>query len=182
MTEERLKVLSDVQDHLEHDDIIYIKSKILETLLSDPDIIEMLDNQELIRQEAIPEDYYGVNIFSFLKIPDTQSTVKNYICFDVNDTEPAYYNNLMVTKQVIFRCASHEQSVFTKYGIDRQDILGYLVKDDFQWHNKCGYQMKKTYDGGRIAENGFYYRELHFQIVMPSGYIQKVKADASHRY
>lgn len=169
MTEERLNKITQMCDHVEIDDIIYAKEQILQVLYNDSDLLEVLDNKQLKDNNAIPEDYHNVCIFSFLKIPYIQSKVQNYICFDVNDIEPAYYNNVMMTKQVIFRCVSHEKSVDTEYGIDRQDLLGYLVKDNFQWSNKCGFQMKKTYDAGRIAENGYYYREIHFAMTQPTG-------------
>ena len=160
MTEERLNKITQMCDHVEIDDIIYAKEQILQVLYNDSDLLEVVTTSNCKST---------VCIFSFLKIPYIQSKVQNYICFDVNDIEPAYYNNVMMTKQVIFRCVSHEKSVDTEYGIDRQDLLGYLVKDNFQWSNKCGFQMKKTYDAGRIAENGYYYREIHFAMTQPTG-------------
>lgn len=169
MTSERLQAIQDMRNKIDRDDIIYIKQKILEIILDDKDILEILNNKELESVQALPEDYYNTNIFSYLKMPGTQSTVKNFICFDVNDIQPVYTNNIMMTKEVVFRCVSHENDVKTFYGIDRHDLLGYLVKDNFQWSNKCGFHMKKIYDGGRIAENGYYYRELHFQITNPTG-------------
>lgn len=170
MTSERLEVIKTLKEHEKcPDDVLLFKEKILKLLLNDLDIIETLHNVELENKQALPEDYHNVNIYSYLKIPDTQSTVKNYVCFDVNDIEENYYNNAMVTKQVIFRCVSHEKDVETIYGIDRQDLLGYLIKDNFQWNNQFGVQWKKNYDGGRIAENGYYYREIHFKVTNLNG-------------
>ena len=50
-------------------------------MYKDPDLLEVLHNKELEKINASPEDYRNINIFSYLKIPETQSIVKNFICF-----------------------------------------------------------------------------------------------------
>lgn len=149
-----------------YNDISLDKQKILDDLYKDPDIFEVLNNKELIDKCAPPEDYYLVNIFPFLKIPDTQSTVKNYICFDIDDTQDIERNNAFIIKQVLFRTACHEEDVKTPYGICRQDLLALLIKERFQWSNVLGLQLKLTYDSGKVAENGYYYRQIVFTQTM----------------
>lgn len=155
------------------DDIVLMKQMILKDLFSDPDIIETLHNTELEAREAPPEDYYNVNIFSFLKIPDTQSVVKNFICFEVNDLNETFYSTTFLEKGVMFRTVSHEDDYKTEYGIDRQDLLGMLIKDRYNWSNFMGMRLQKEYDSGKIAQNGYYYREIRFRVTSPNAMVQK---------
>ena len=70
MTQERIERLFSCRSEQGFDSISYDKRKILEDLYKDSDIIEILNNKELQAVNACPEDYYNVNIYSFLKIPD----------------------------------------------------------------------------------------------------------------
>lgn len=169
MKQERIDRLLSCRETEGYDSISYDKQIILEDIYKDPDIFEVLHNTELEAQNAVPEDYHNVNIYSYLKIPDSQSKVKNFICFEVNDLEISYSNKIMVTKQVIFRTVSHKDDVETIYGIDRQDLLAALIKERFQWSNILGTQLVKTYDSGKVAENGYYYRNMYFEQITPNG-------------
>lgn len=167
MTEERLKIIDNIHND-KYDDITYDKTVILKDLLSDTDLIEVLNNKELEKLDASPEDYHNVNIFSYLKIPKTQSVVKNYICFEVDDTEEIYGNNVMISKLVRFRTVCHEDDIETEYGIDRQDLLALIIKDRFNWSNILGMQLKKIYDEGKISENDYYYRDIWYKTITPN--------------
>lgn len=166
MTEDRLKLIQNIHKDHKIDEITYCKYAIQQKLFADPDLIELLHNKELLEQDAPPEDYKNVNIFSFMKIPDTQSTVKNFICFEVDDTEPSLQNNVIIKKIVRFRAISHQDDIETGYGIDRQDLIALVIKDIFNWSTLLNMQMKKIYDKGNVAENGYYYRDIHYVLEM----------------
>lgn len=144
MTQERLSIINKINEDLKYDDIAYDKHVILKKLYADKDIFEILHNTELEKINASPEDYHNVCIFSYLKIPKTQSQVKNFICFDVDDLEPSYTNNVNIQKVIKFRAISHEEDLETEYGIDRQDLLALIIKDIFNWSNCLGPQLKKS--------------------------------------
>jgi hypothetical protein len=182
MTEDRLKLIQAVTDlsqpELRRDKnidmIVLFKQLVLKDLYVDRDIIETLHNPALEAQGATPEDYRGVNIFSFLKIPDTQSTVKNFICFDVNFNGDYYRDNpAFLQGYIIFRTVAHEDDVNTEYGIDRQDLLGMLIKDRYTWSNYMGMTLQLEYDLPKIAENGYYYREIRFKLSSPNSVVQR---------
>lgn len=177
MTQERIERLFSCRKEEGFDSISYDKQIILEDLYKDPDIFEVLHNEKLVKLNAPPEDYHNVNIFSYLKIPDAQSTVKNFICFEVNDTESVKSNSIMINKQVIFRTISHKDDVETLYGIDRQDLLAALIKERFQWSNLLGTQLVKTYDSGKVAENGYYYRNMYFEQVAPNDVQNRISSN-----
>lgn len=181
MTDQRLELIRAITD-LDHpelreglnvDTIALFKQMILKDIYTDPDIIEVLHNTELEKLEAPPEDYCNVNIFSYLKIPDTQSVVKNFLCFDVHDLNEVYGTANYVERDIVFRCVSHEDDVKTEYGINRHDLLGMLIRDRFSWTNYMGMQFQKEYDAGKVAENGYYYREIKFITQAPNAMSQK---------
>ena len=183
MTEEREKLLRavtdlsgenpDIRRDKNVDDIVFFKQMILKDLCSDKDILEALHNIELEKSEALPEDYWNVNIFSYLKIPGSQSTVKNFICFDINDVDELYYSTTYLEKDVIFRTVSHQEDIVTDYGINRQDLLALLINDRYSWSNFLGMRLQKIYDAAKIAENNYYYREIKFKITSPNAMVQK---------
>lgn len=177
MTQERIERLFSCKSEQGFDSITYDKRKILEDLYKDSDIFELLNNKELQSMSACPEDYYNVNIYSFLKIPEAQSKVKNFICFEVNDTETVDSNDIMILKQVIFRTISHKDDVSTLWGIDRQDLLAALIKERFQWSNILGTQLVKRYDSGKVAENGYYYRNIYFEQIAPNDIQNRLKSN-----
>lgn len=165
MTEERIEcLLHPVPDGSYT--IVHAKEKIFKDLCKDPDIFELLDNPVLKEKKALPEDYYYVNIFPFLKIPDTQSKVKNFICYEIDDLEDVSSNETKLRRQIKFRVVSHEQAVQTPYGVPRQDLLAMLINERMQWSELLGARMKKVYDAGKVSENGYYYRNMYYEQIV----------------
>ena len=76
------------------DDIIEIKRKIKQILISDPDILEALHNTDLDLDS--PDEFLDNNIYGFIRIPQTQDTVRNFICFTVDDIEDHRYNSHLI--------------------------------------------------------------------------------------
>ena len=126
------------------DDIIEIKRRIKQKLIEDVDILEALHNPEIDLDS--PDEFLDKNIFGFIRIPTTQDTVRNFICFIVDDIEGHPTNTHMKIQQVQFTCICHLNDIKTKYGIDRHDLLGYLVRDNFNWTNEFGMQFNLVYN------------------------------------
>ena len=59
------------------DDIITIKRSIKQALIDDRDILEALHNEEIDLDS--PDEFLDKNIFGFIRIPQTQDVVKNFI-------------------------------------------------------------------------------------------------------
>lgn len=170
-----------------YSDIERYKYKIMKMLTSNSDILYTLHNEELGKNvqytynekgekiETLNGDAYrDVNIFNFLKIPDVQSTVKNFICFDVNDIEQPRYRDDLIIKNIIFRTISHEDDYITDWGIARQDLLAIIIQSVFDWSNVFGIHLEKVSDRGRIAENGYYYREFIYETTIPNNINNKI--------
>ena len=169
-----------------YDDNERYKYKIMKMLTENNDILWTLHNAELEAKFSHVKDengnivlngdaYRNVSIFNFLKIPDTQSKVRNYICFEVDDIEQPRYNDSLLVKHIIFRTVSHDEDYETDWGIARQDLLAMIVQSEFDWTNVFGPHLEKVMDKGRIAENGYYYREFIYETSVPNNIVNKNK-------
>lgn len=143
------------------DDIIEMKRLIKQKLISDPDILEALHNPDLDIES--PDEFLDNNIYGFIRIPQTQDTVRNFICFTVDDIEDHRYNSHMKIQQIQFNCICHLEDMKTDYGIDRHDLLGYLVRDMFNWSNDFGLQFKLVYNKESTIDSDYYCRTLKFE-------------------
>lgn len=171
-----------------YDDNERYKYRIMKMLTENQDILWTLHNKELEEKSytTIDEDeneiemlngdaYRDVSIFNFLKIPEIQSTVKNFICFEVNDVEQPRYNKDLIIKNIIFRTVSHDNDYITDWGIARQDLLALIIQSEFDWSNAFGLHIEKISDRGRVADNGYYYREFIYETTIPNNLVNKAK-------
>ena len=142
------------------DDIIEMKRLIKQKLIADTDILEALHNPQI---EDSPDEFLDTNIFGFIRIPQTQDTVRNFICFTVDDIEDHRFNTHMKVQQIQFNCICHLDDMKTEYGIDRHDLLGFLVRDVFNWSNDFGVQFKLVYNKESTIDSDYYCRTLKFE-------------------
>ena len=140
------------------DDIIMMKRKIKQLLISDEDILEALNNPDIDLDS--PDEFLDNNIFGFIRIPTTQDTVRNFICFTVDDIEEHRFNEVMKVQYLQFTTICHLNDMKTEYGIDRHDLLGYLIRDHFNWTNEFGLQFKLIYNKESTIDSDYYCRTL----------------------
>lgn len=143
-----------------NDDIISMKRRIKQKLIADMDILEALHNTDILDS---PDEFLDTNIFGFIRIPHTQDTVRNFICFTVDDIEGHQVNTHMKVQQIQFVCICHLDDIKTEYGMDRHDLLGYLVRDNFNWTNEFGMQFQLVYDKESTIDSDYYCRTLKFE-------------------
>ena len=144
-----------------NDDVIEMKRLIKQKLIADTDILEALHNTEIDIDS--PDEFLDNNIFGFIRIPHTQDTVRNFICFTVDDIEDHKFNSHMKVQQIQFVCICHLDDIKTEFGIDRHDLLGYLVRDVFNWSNDFGLQFKLAYNKESTIDGDYYCRTLKFE-------------------
>lgn len=159
------------------DDIIEIKRLIKNKLISDADILEALNNPDIDIDS--PDEFLDSNIYGFLRIPQTQDTVRNFICFTVDDIEDHRFNETMKTQYIQFNCICHLDDMKTKYGVDRHDLLGFLVRELFNWTNVFGLQFKLIYNKESTIDSDYYCRSLKFEAVKPN-MLNKARMDNPH--
>jgi hypothetical protein len=156
------------------DDIIEMKRLIKQKLIADADILEALHNPD--SDVESPDEFLDNNIYGFIRIPTTQDTVRNFICFTVDDIEDHRYNSHMKVQQIQFSCICHLEDMKTDYGIDRHDLLGYLVRDIFNFSNDFGLQFKLVYNKESTIDGDYYCRTLKFEAVKLNS-LNKAKMD-----
>ena len=160
--------------HKLDDDIIVMKRLIKEKLLSDPDILEALNNPDIDIEDS--DLFLDNNIYGFFRVPKTQDTVRNFICFTVDDIEENRFNELLKTQYIQFNCICHLDDIKTKYGVDRHDLLGYLVREMFNWTNIFGLQFKLVYNRESVIDSDYYCRTLKFEATKPNS-LNKARMD-----
>jgi hypothetical protein len=143
------------------DDIIEMKRQIKQALIADTDILEALHNPEIDIDS--PDEFLDNNIFGFIRIPKTQDTVRNFVCFTVDDIEEHRFNEVMKIQQITFTVICHLSDMKTEYGIDRHDLLGYLIRDTFNWTNMFGLQYHLAYNKESTIDGDYYCRTLRFE-------------------
>lgn len=144
------------------DDISSMKRIIRQKLTSDPDVIEALNNKEL--DPSNPDDYLNENIFAYIRVPTVQDYARNYICFSVDDMEDHRDNSVMKIQYVQFVVFCHGDDIKTPYGIERHDLLGYLIKDIFNWSTMFGMTAKLVYNRESVTDTNYSCRTLKFEL------------------
>ena len=160
-----------------NDDIIEMKRLIKQKLIDDTDILEALHNP-MIDIDS-PDEFLDNNIYGFIRIPTTQDTVRNFICFTVNDIEENRFNEVMKTQYIQFNAICHLDDMKTEYGIDRHDLLGYLIRDNFNWTNIFGLQFKLISNKESTIDSDYYCRTLQFEATKPNA-LNKARMDNSY--
>lgn len=145
------------------DDIIRKKRLVEKNLYTDEDIVEILANPDI--DPSVPEDIIGKNVFSFLRVPGVQDVSKNFITFTIDDVSRMPNNKVMKSQYVQFVIFVHKTMVETKYGVDRHDLLGYIIRDIFNLSNKLGPQMELMSSIEGITDTDFYTRTLRFELI-----------------
>ena len=143
------------------DDVIAMKRLIKQTLIADPDILEALHNPDIDLDS--PDEFLDNNIYDFIRVPKTQDTVRNFICFTVDDIEADRYNNAMKKQYIQFHAICHLDDIKTDYGMSRHDLISYLIRDTFNYTNKFGLQFKLIENKDRTVDSDYYCRTLVFE-------------------
>ena len=156
------------------DDIISMKRLIKQKLIADTDILEALNNKDIDIDS--PDEFLDTNIFGFIRIPQTQDTVRNFICFTVDDIEEDRYNEVIKIQYIQFNCICHLDDIKTDYGIDRHDLLGALIRQNFNWTNMFGLQFKLIYNKESTVDSDYYCRTLKFMAQKPNS-LNKARMD-----
>ena len=147
------------------DDICRMKRQIKQMLIADTDILEALHSKIDIDS---PDEFLDTHIFGFIRIPNTQDTVRNFICVTVDDIEEHRFNEVMKLQDITFVTICHLSDMKTEYGIDRHDLLGYLIRETINWTNLFGLQFKLIYNKESTIDGDYYCRTLKFQAIKPN--------------
>lgn len=156
------------------DDIASMKRLIKQILISDSDLLEALNNKDLDIDS--PDEFLDENIFGFIRIPKTQDTARNFVCFTVDDIEENRFNCVMKKQYIQIYVICHLDNMKTEYGIDRHDLLGLIIRDRFNWSNAFGLQFKLINNKESTMDSDYYCRTLVFEATKTNS-LNKAKMD-----
>lgn len=162
-----------------NDQNIRIKEIIKSELCKSPELIHILDTPDM--NENVPEEYIGKSILPYVRIPEIQYQVNNYICYQVDLIEDSPYNKVMAIGNITFVIFCEGKNIMTKYGIARHDLLGYLVKKIFNWSNIFGNQVKLIYDKESVTDTDFSCRTIKFELLSPNSIAKTALKNKSNR-
>lgn len=185
------------------DDVILYKQKIKNALLSNPCLLyalndkklesELFDkngninwewNEDTKQYEPLGEwdRYFGSDslIRPFLFIPDTQTEVKHYICYQVAFDETPRYQDTLKYTNIIFTIFVHGNDRDDKLtGIPRHDLIASIIRERFNWSNIFGMQTHLISSKESTTDNNYLVRTLVFQIVDTNGIYKTIDGKTS---
>lgn len=131
-------------------------------------------NEETKEYEPLGEwdRYFGgtSNIRPYLFIPDTQTEVKHYICYQVSFDEMPRYQDTLKYTNVTFTIFVHGNDRNDKLtGIPRHDLVASIIRERFNWSNIFGMQTHLISSKESTTDNNYIVRTLVFQVVDTNG-------------
>ena len=176
----KLRAYADTPD----DDNIRIKEQIKDTFLNCPELLYAIHNKEL-ESELFDDDgnllidkdtgellgevdrYFGdnSNIRPSLFIPDTQTIVNSYVCYQVMFYELPRYQNIQKYTEITFNIFVNGKDRTDKLtGIPRHDLIASIIREKFNWSNIFGMQTHLISSKESLTDNNYLVRTLIFQI------------------
>lgn len=163
LTPEQKQYLIDLKKKPNEDDIRY-KEIIKQKLLEDDVLIWLLNNKELEDDEAANDEYFGINIRPEYIIPETQTNVQNYLCYEVSFDDTARFNPAIKYQEIIFYILCHEDNgIVEEIGAARKDLIAGILIDKFNGSNVFGNQLKLVSDKPSVTDSKFSTRTLVFE-------------------
>ena len=165
-------------------DTIRFKKKIEKKLMECPELLYALNEKKLESElfddkgninwdtetgEPLGEwdRYFGSNsnIRPFLFIPDTQTDVKHYICYQVSFQDTVKYQPGLKDTLVTFTIFVHGNDRMDKLtGIPRHDLIASILREKFAWSNIFGMQTHLISNRESTTDNNYLVRTLIFQL------------------
>ena len=163
LTPEQKQYLIDLKKKPNEDDVRY-KEIIKQKLLGDDILIWLLNNKELEDDEAENDEYFGTNILPVFIMPDTQTNVQNFVCYELSFEEDARYNPDIKYQNIIFYILCHEDNaIVEEIGSARQDLIAGILIDKFNGSNMFGNQLKLVSDKPSVTDTKYTTRTLVFE-------------------
>ena len=175
------------------DENIQYKKKIEKALMLNPCLLYAL-NEKSLESELLDDDgninwewnedtkeyeplgewdrYFGgtSNIRPYLFIPDTQTEVKHYICYQVSFDEMPRYQDTLKYTNITFTIFVHGNDRNDKLtGIPRHDLIASIIRERFNWSNIFGMQTHLVSSKESTTDNNYLVRTLVFQVVDTNG-------------
>lgn len=196
--ETKKELLSKLRTYREtpDDENIQYKQKIKKALLSNPCLLYAL-NETSLESELFNDDgninwewnfdlgeyeplgewdrYFGgnSNIRPYLFIPDAQTEVRHYICYQIAFDEQPRYNDTLKYTNITFTIFVHGNDRDDKLtGIPRHDLIASILRERFNWSNIFGMRTHLISSRESTIDNNYLVRTLVFQVVDTNGIVK----------
>ena len=182
------------------DETTQYKEKIKQALMKSPELLYALHEEELETElfiETEDEDgnkitvlnidketgellgevdrYFGesANIRPYLHIPETQTTVRHYVCYQVMFDELPRYNDTQKYTQITFTIfVNGKDREDESTGLPRHDLIASIIREKFNWSNIFGMQTHIISSKESTTDTNFLVRTLVFQLVDTNGIVE----------
>lgn len=162
-TKEDVEYLRQFRNTTDSDDI-KVKEIIKKELATNRYIAHVLHNEELEKNDAEPEEYFGINILPYYMITPTQHNLQNFLCYEVSYNELERGNSNVKYLQIIFYVLCHEKDLIDKdTSTARHDLLSALILDQFNWSTSFGKRIKCVSNKPSVTDDVYQVRTLIFQ-------------------
>lgn len=155
-------------------DDIKIKEQIKRSLLNNRNICHVLNNKEIAEEEdSSPSDYFGVNILPYYMLPEAQTEVMNYICYEVTFNELQNGNKAIKVLNIKFYilCKYHNM-IDEETGIARHDLLAALLQDEFNNKTYFGRRIHLVSDVPSTTDTAYATRTLTFEQITDNAVVR----------
>ena len=113
------------------------------------------------------------NIRPYIFIPETQTKVKHYLCYQVGFQDTVRYQPGLKETQITFTIFVHGDDRMDKLtGIPRHDLIASIIRERFAWSNIFGMQTHLVSNRESTTDNNYVVRTLVFQLTDLNNKIQ----------
>lgn len=182
------------------DEVTQYKEKIKQALMKSPELLYALHEEELEEELFIETEdkngekitvlnideetgellgevdrYFGesANIRPYLFIPETQTTVSHYVCYQVMFDELPRYNDTQKYTQITFTIfVNGKDREDESTGLPRHDLIASIIREKFNWSNIFGMQTHIISSKESTTDSNYLVRTLVFQLVDTNGIVE----------
>lgn len=180
----KLRLYSTLPD----DDNNRFKQKIYNEFINCPELLyainetslesELFNDDGTINYDGEWDNYFSDstrdgNIRPYLFIPQTQTEVHNYVCYQTHFNESPRYNSVEKYGLITFTIMVHGNDRIDKLtGLPRHDLIGAIIKEKINWTNIFGTQCHVVDDKEQITDNNYVIRTIVFQTTNLNNIVQ----------
>ena len=113
------------------------------------------------------------NIRPYIFIPETQTEVKHYLCYQVGFRDTVRYQPRLKETPVTFTVFVHGGDRMDKWtGIPRHDLIASIIRERFAWSNIFGMQTHLVQNYEATTDSNYVTRTLVFELTDLNSKIQ----------
>ena len=172
LTKEELDELLKFKDKPDNDNIRF-KNIIKEKLLENRKILYLLNNKQLEKLDAPPDEYFNTNIFPVYMIDSTQTDSQNFICYSTRFDELDRYNPNIRHAQIVFNILCDSSTIIERNtGLARHDLIAAVLLEEFNKTNIFGMQVSNSSDSEGVVDSKYALRTLTLELETPNALVK----------